>query len=196
MVPVYNAAMRIPASLIICPALLLALSALAAAQKSSSGVNINKAISGTGTYAFVGLGILLPLVQDGDQGFPHFLRAGDATTVAVGLSLGLEQLIHENRPNGRGNASFPSTHTTAAFAIATMQAQYHPTWEAPLWYLGASVIGVSRVQLREHHWGDVFAGAALGWGTARLELSSHRGLLISPFFDQEGDPGLAFTAKF
>jgi membrane-associated phospholipid phosphatase len=91
--------------------------------------------------------------------------------------------------------SFPSTHAAAAFAIATMQSQYHP-WEAPIWYVGASVIGLSRVQLREHTWGQVFAGAALGFGTARLELSLTHGMLIAPFFNSNGDPGIALTAKF
>ena len=60
-----------------------------------------------------------------------------------------------------------------------MMAQYHPH-EAALWYLGATAIGYSRVALRRHRWYDVVAGAALGYGVARLEVSSPRGLLAEP----------------
>lgn len=166
-----------------------------AAAQTSAGQKANKVISTTGTYSYVGLGILLPLIQDGDDGVSHFFRAGDSTAVAIGLSYGIGQLTHERSPNGLHNDSFPSTHAAAAFAVATMQSQYHP-WEAPIWYVGASVIGLSRVQLREHTWGQVFGGAALGYGTARLELSLTHGLLIAPFFNANGDPGIALTAKF
>jgi len=164
-------------------------------SKTSAGQNANKAISSTGTLGFIGLGLLLPFVQDGGDGFMHSFRAADSTVLSVGLAYGLQQLTHEKRPNSNAHDSFPSIHASAAFAIATMQAQYHP-WEAPLWYAGAAVIGVSRVQLREHHWGDVIAGAALGFGTARLELSSHRGLLIYPFVGDSGDMGLVLSAQF
>jgi len=76
-----------------------------------------------------------------------------------------------------------------------MQAQFHPS-EAAFWYAGAAAIGYSRVQLRQHHWTDVFAGAALGFGTARMELSSHRGLLLYPFITDNGGIGVLYTAKF
>jgi hypothetical protein len=155
----------------------------------------NKVISTTGAYAFGGLSLLLPLLQDGDQGLNHSARTLDSLAVSFGFAYGLKNITHVKRPNSNSRDSFPSEHSTAAFAIATMQAQFHPS-EAPLWYLGAAVIGVSRVQLHEHHWSDVFAGAVLGFGTARLELSSHRGLLLYPIMNDDGGAGLELSIKF
>jgi hypothetical protein len=154
----------------------------------------NHFISNGGTAAYLLLGLGLPLLQDGANGGNHSLRELDSLISSGLLAEGLKQITHEKRPNSNGHDSFPSEHTTAAFAMATMQAQFHPS-EAPFWYAGAAVIGYSRIALKEHHWGDVLAGAALGWGTARLELSSHRGLLISPFFSDDG-AGVQLSMKF
>lgn len=163
--------------------------------KTSSGQNANKAISSVGTVGFIGLGLLLPLIQDGDQGWAHTLRVADAGILSAGVAFGLENLTHEPKPNGLHRDSFPSMHATVAFEVATMQSSFHP-WEAPLWYAGAAVISVSRVQLREHHWGDVFAGAVLGFGTAKLELSCTRGILIYPLMNADGGVGIAMNARF
>ena len=165
------------------------------AQAGTDGQSINRSISGAGTIAFVGLGIALPLIQDGSEGKIHALRALDSIILAAGLGEGLKRLTHVQRPNSTKTDSFPSLHATAAFAVATMQAQYHPK-EAIFWYAGAALISVSRVQLHEHRWSDVLAGAALGWGTSRLELSSHRGLLIYPIVNEDGGYGLMLSRKF
>src|ERR1700722_9567289 len=78
---VYNLGVR-PLTLTAAALVLSAsLISTASAQQASAGQNANKAISTTGTYAFLGLGLLLPLVQDGDEGVSHFLRAGDGTAV-------------------------------------------------------------------------------------------------------------------
>jgi membrane-associated phospholipid phosphatase len=193
---VYN--QRVPR---LFPSCVLAGTALLAAiapaqQQTPHRSSVYQSISGTGTDVFLGLGILLPLIQDGSEGTPHTLRALDSTLLAGGLAFGLEVATKERTPNGLHTDSFPSMHTSVAFAVATMQAQFHPTWEAPLWYAGAALIGVSRVQLHEHHWGDVFAGAGLGYGVARIELSFPRGILVYPFMSDDGGPGLAFSAKF
>ena len=66
-----------------------------------------------------------------------------------------------------------------------MEGSLHPQ-QAPLWYLGAALISASRVRLHRHTVGDVVAGAALGFGVSRLELSQPRGLLLSPFITPDG----------
>lgn len=75
---------------------------------------------------------------------------------------------------GRGflnnmRASFPSGHTSAAFATATVLARevnaYHPhaRWVVdPLLFGGAALVGFSRVYDNQHWPSDVIAGAALG----------------------------------
>src|SRR5438067_9736943 len=66
-----------------------------------------------------------------------------------------------------GSTSFPSGHTTAAFAAATVFAQEYRDrlWVPILSYSAASLIGLSRITENAHWASDVFAGAALGYVT-------------------------------
>jgi undecaprenyl-diphosphatase len=60
-----------------------------------------------------------------------------------------------------GNWSFPSGHTAAAFASATVISRLWPRW-APAFFSLASVVGFSRVYGGAHYPGDVTAGALIG----------------------------------
>lgn len=62
---------------------------------------------------------------------------------------------------GNGFASFPSGHTTSAFAAATALAFLVPRGRVALFALAAA-IGASRVVVGEHYPSDVVGGAALG----------------------------------
>jgi undecaprenyl-diphosphatase len=57
--------------------------------------------------------------------------------------------------------SFPSGHTTTAFAAAVAVGALHPRLRWPLIVL-AALVGLSRVYLGVHYAFDVLAGAALG----------------------------------
>ncbi|MBV9849980.1 MAG: phosphatase PAP2 family protein [Armatimonadetes bacterium] len=138
--------------------------------------------SGSGNILYLALGVGLPLVTDGHDGRNHALRALDGLGTSVLLSEGLKALVREKRPDSDSHDSFPSGHATAAFAVATAESAFHPR-QAPLWFLGATLIAASRVRLRRHTVGDVAAGAALGYGVTRLELSAPRGLLLVPLID-------------
>ena len=67
-------------------------------------------------------------------------------------------------PHG-SDASFPSDHATAAFAIATA---IWLRWRAAgaVALVLAAVLAVGRVAVGVHYPGDVVAGAALGTGAA------------------------------
>lgn len=69
--------------------------------------------------------------------------------------------------------SFPSGHTTAAFASATCFAAFYPP-AAPVAYTVAVAAGVNRVVKHQHFASDVVAGAALGHILALLLLHRTR----------------------
>ena len=93
------------------------------------------------------------------------------------LGEGFKSLFHEKRPDSNAHDSFPSGHATAAFAAAAAESDLHPH-ETALWFTGAALISYSRIRLHRHYGRDVSAGALLGYGTARLELSAPRGLIF------------------
>ena len=66
-----------------------------------------------------------------------------------------------------GSTSFPSGHTTGAFAAATVFAQEYRDlpWVPFVSYTAASLIGLSRITENKHWISDVFAGAGLGYVT-------------------------------
>ena len=179
-----------------------------ATLQSGAGLNLTngrkdpswaKFASGTGNILFLGAGTLLPLIEDGKDGGQHSIRTADALLTSTLISEGLKRIVHKKRPDGGNYESFPSGHATAAFAVATMQAHYHPK-QAILWYAGATTIAASRVKLRRHYTVDVIAGAVLGFATARLELGQNRGLLLRPFIHQAGPrnsvSGLSVSKSF
>ena len=68
-----------------------------------------------------------------------------------------------------GSPSFPSGHTSDAFALATAVSIIYPKWYviAPS-FLWAGAVGYSRMDLGVHYPSDVLAGAIVGSGSALL----------------------------
>jgi undecaprenyl-diphosphatase len=83
--------------------------------------------------------------------------------------------LYQDILNQSGNAnlfhSFPSGHTTSAFALATIMAYYLPKtqWQIGLLAL-ALLAGFSRIYLGQHFLTDVMAGMVLGTGVSMLTL--------------------------
>ena len=98
-----------------------------------------------------------------------------ALTADAGASLityGLKSAVNRPRPEGsttRTNSSFPSGHSTAAFALATVFAHEYPKLTIPCYAL-ASGVALSRIYLGRHYPSDVLAGAVIGFATAKLAL--------------------------
>jgi len=86
---------------------------------------------------------------------------------------GLKGMVNRSRPDGdesgRWNSSFPSGHATGAFSLATVVAAKYRKLAIPA-YLGATVIGLSRIYLGRHYPSDVAAGAALGVASGILVI--------------------------
>jgi len=75
----------------------------------------------------------------------------------------------------RINSSFPSGHTTVAFAAATVFAmEYRDRPLVPLIsYSAATLIGLSRITENKHWITDVFFGGVLGYFTGRLVVNNY-----------------------
>jgi undecaprenyl-diphosphatase len=93
-----------------------------------------------------------------------------AAALGIGASLLLKRACRRARPDGGTHwgrvvapdkYSFPSGHTTTAFALATITVTSWPAISPALWVC-AGCIAVSRTLLGCHYLSDVAAGAALG----------------------------------
>ena len=72
----------------------------------------------------------------------------------------------------RGNGSFPSGHSMAAFSVATIVARQYGNhrWVPYVAYGLAAVVGFSRLPLNVHFLSDVFMGGALGYSISRFTV--------------------------
>lgn len=152
-------------------------------------------ISDPGVMLITAGAAALPLLDGSSQGGSEALRTVDALAASFLVAKALKSATRVPRPDGEGHDSFPSDHATLAFAAATMAADRHPK-QAPYWYGGAALIAWSRVRLNRHRPHEVLAGAAIGYGLAKLERKLPRGLLIAPFVDPTGGGGLEARWSF
>lgn len=117
-----------------------------------------------------GVSIMLPLVAGGLTLYDDD-RIGAAeltveTVLTVGTAYALKSIVHEERPNGSDNQSFPSSTTAlAASGSSFLWGRYGWEYGLPAFAL-SQFVSYSRIQAREHHWYDTLAssGIAAGYG--------------------------------
>lgn len=73
----------------------------------------------------------------------------------------LKRVFNEQRPHKGDRLSFPSGHSTTAFAFASVVALEHPNWKYEAYAL-ASIVGLSRINDNAHYLHDVVMGASIG----------------------------------
>lgn len=115
-----------------------------------------------------------------------------AQLMAEVLTIGLKQASRRSRPDGSGY-SFPSGHTTMAFASATVL-QRHFGWKVGVpAYAAATYVAASRVQMKRHYLSDVAFGAALGIVAGRtVPIGRRHELQVTPTATLHGG-GVSFT---
>jgi len=168
-------------------------------RRTSAFNQLNKTFSGTnmgvGT-ALVPLSFYaISLVRKNTYGQHTSLLAGEAVADAEILTAVMKHVDRRLRPSdippyrdyddtwfrahetlSGGQASFPSGHTIAAFAVAAVFADRYRNHRWAPWaaYGLAGLVGFSRITLSAHFPSDVFAGAELGY------LISHYVVLRNP----------------
>jgi hypothetical protein len=124
-----------------------------------------------------------------------------ATTEAVLITTVLKYTIREKRPDSNQRTSFPSGHSTSAFAFASVVGAEHGwRWGVPAYAL-ATFVGWSRINDNQHFLHDVLAGATIGISTglgmyyARERRKNGQAVFILPMPLYDG-AGLQAVAAF
>ena len=129
-------------------------------------------ISEAGHYRSI-MGLSILLMAYGDEDHRNTGKLLSSTYISAGvMTYGLKHVIRRKRPldDTLGNPSLPSGHATIAFSAATILGYRYPKWRIPL-YIGAGLVGFSRIYLGRHYASDLLAGEAIG--TTMVELVWH-----------------------
>lgn len=153
--------------------------------------NYSKVFSRSAPYISVGVPVAMAayagFAKDKDL-LKDAIYIGTSVGEAVVLTYGLKYAVGRERPYERypdrvhaysmeSTPSFPSSHTAAAFSLATSLSIKYPKWyviaPSALW---ACSVGFSRMNEGVHYPSDVVAGAAIGAGCAVANVYVNRWL--------------------
>lgn len=145
---------------------------------SAVSVFISNSTSYVGMSVPVAMGVAA-LIENNDSLLKSAVYVGTALAVDMALTYSLKQIVGRPRPyitypdivpgEYQSSMSFPSGHTSFAFASATALSLSCPKWYVIVpSYAWACSVGYSRMNLGVHYPSDVLAGALLGAGSAYL----------------------------
>jgi hypothetical protein len=121
-------------------------------------------------------------LQTGEDTLTASLIASGIITPTLKLAFGrarprANQGVNYFKPFSKANASFPSGHTTEAFALASViSGHYEEAWVGYTSYTIAGLVGVARTYHDAHFASDVLAGAMIGTlvGTSVVNYNRER----------------------
>ncbi|HEX7493772.1 MAG TPA: phosphatase PAP2 family protein [Bacteroidales bacterium] len=149
-------------------------------------------VSNTNAYLVIGLPSAIGtigLIKHDDKLIRNACVAIAAIAVNAGITEAMKYSINRARPfntyidivkkSPAGSPSFPSGHTSSAFATATTLSLMYPKWYVIVpsicW---AGTVGYSRMDLGVHYPSDVLAGALVGAGSAWLTYYVNKKLIL------------------
>lgn len=130
--------------------------------------------------------------EDGYDGSWQLIQAAVTSRLVVE---GLKYSIDSERPDGSGDDSFPSGHTSDSFMAATfINQRYGWQYGVPA-YVAATYVGYTRVASDQHHVGDVLAGAAIGALAGWYFTDPYQNVTVTPIVGN-GSYGLYVSGRF
>ena len=149
----------------------------AAAQENDSGRTRRGDVGDALQIALPLAALSTSVIKKDWQGTGEFAKGFAAS---LGTTYLLKETISKERPDGRDDDSFPSSHTAVSFhAAAYIHERYSLKWALPV-YVAAAYVGYSRVVDDRHDEQDVLVGAAIGYVAARYFTTEYQGVTITP----------------
>jgi membrane-associated phospholipid phosphatase len=160
-------------------------------SSSPTADNIFHLLSNTNTEMNLAIpaGIsITAIVQKDTEMFKNACIMVAASAFNAGLTFALKYAINRERPfnaypslfvkkTDAGDPSFPSGHTSSAFATATSFSLAYPKWYVIVpSYLWAGSVAYSRLYLGAHYPSDVLGGIIVGSGCAYITYKANKWL--------------------
>jgi membrane-associated phospholipid phosphatase len=153
--------------------------------------NFFRFVSNADAYIVLGIPAAMGtvgMIKHDNQLFRNACVTLAATVVNSGITLAMKYSFNRERPfvtypdimkkSVGGSPSFPSGHTSMAFATATSLTLEYPKWYIIVpSYTWASAVAYSRMELGVHYPSDVLIGAMVGAGSAYLTYKINQKLL-------------------
>lgn len=147
-------------------------------------------VSNTNNVVIIGVPLtmgIVGLINNDDKTFRNACVIVGADAINLVFTYALKYSVNRTRPfitypdivkkSDGGGPSFPSGHTSGAFATATILSLEYPKWYviAPS-FLWAGTVGYSRLYLGVHYPSDVLGAMVVGAGSAYLSYKANNWL--------------------